>query len=335
MKRFAIAALTSSAFFQVAYTTARADSLKFAYFALQDEAAYRLVFQPWIDKINSEARGATEIVGYPNGALGRAVPQQAQMVLDGVADIAFIVTSSTPGRFPDTAPLELPGLYENVSQATLVNNKVVTSFGLKGLDAYKVIAGFGSAPLSAYTTSENCSLSALRGKKLRVTTPTDGQALAAFGAVPLQISITEVTEAMGRRTIDGAITNPQTLFDYGINRVTKCANRLKMSSALLVVVMNKAKYETLQPEAKAVLDQYSGIWLANLYAKEMGKLVDGLNTDLGQTLGKEMRTPDSDETAKLNGIYAGIRQSVAPAGSPGARILDLVAEFKADLANKP
>ena len=72
--------------------------LKFAFFTGETERTWTTTIKPFIDAINKEGKGIIEIEAYPNGALGRNMAQQAQMVLDGVADIAFARTSaiSTP-----------------------------------------------------------------------------------------------------------------------------------------------------------------------------------------------------------------------------------------------
>ena len=83
MKRFLIACAV------IALTTpsiARADpvKLKFAFFTGESERTWTTTIKPFIDAINQEGKGIIEIEAYPNGALGRNMGQQAQMVLDGV-----------------------------------------------------------------------------------------------------------------------------------------------------------------------------------------------------------------------------------------------------------
>ena len=75
--------------------------------------------------MNAASGGTVEIELYPNGALGRAPQQQAQMVLDGVADIGFIVPPFTPGRFPDSEVMELPGLFRDLAEATQVYTRLL------------------------------------------------------------------------------------------------------------------------------------------------------------------------------------------------------------------
>jgi len=74
-----------------ASASAEAVKLKFAIFVPDTEQTYLTVFKPFAEAVNKEGAGIVEIDLFPNGALGRSPVQQAQMVLDGLADIAWIV----------------------------------------------------------------------------------------------------------------------------------------------------------------------------------------------------------------------------------------------------
>ena len=45
---------------------------------------------------------------YFSGALGKDLSKQSQMLLDGVADIGYVIPAMTPDRFVDNAVIELP-----------------------------------------------------------------------------------------------------------------------------------------------------------------------------------------------------------------------------------
>jgi len=62
---------------------------------------------------------------YSGGVLGRDISQQPDLVLDGKADIAFVVPGYTPARFPDNAVVELPGLFHDTREATLVYIRLI------------------------------------------------------------------------------------------------------------------------------------------------------------------------------------------------------------------
>jgi TRAP-type C4-dicarboxylate transport system substrate-binding protein len=117
--------------------TAQPVKLKFAVFSPDSERLFNTVKKPWVAAVNKAAGGAIEIELYPNGALGRAPQQQAQMVMDGVADIGFIVPPFTPGRFPDSEVLELPGMFHDLAEGTKVYTRLVQSGVLKDYGDYR------------------------------------------------------------------------------------------------------------------------------------------------------------------------------------------------------
>ena len=82
-------------------------TLKLAFFASDTEVNYAKAIKLWADAINADSSGAVRIEAYPNSALGKALPAQPQMILDGVADIAFVNPALVPGRVPDDQVFEL------------------------------------------------------------------------------------------------------------------------------------------------------------------------------------------------------------------------------------
>ncbi len=104
--------LAAIAAFTVALAgTAQAQvTLKLADFAGANDSTYSDVIKPWFEDVNKALAGKVHIDGFPGGALGRNPAVQVKLVQDGVADMAFIVPSYTPGRFPDNEVMELPGI---------------------------------------------------------------------------------------------------------------------------------------------------------------------------------------------------------------------------------
>ncbi len=91
--------------------TAKAEpvTLKLSFFGPDAEVNYARAIKPWVDAVNADPSGAVKIEAYPNGALRQgALPAQPQLVLDGVADIAFVNPSLGPGRFPTTSCSNCP-----------------------------------------------------------------------------------------------------------------------------------------------------------------------------------------------------------------------------------
>src|ERR1700692_2635898 len=96
------------------------DLLKWAVLTPDSEVTFRTVMKPFAETVQRETNNAVVFDLFPNGALGRNPGQQPQMVLDGVADVAWVVPSYSPGRFPDTEVVELPGLFTDLRESSLV-----------------------------------------------------------------------------------------------------------------------------------------------------------------------------------------------------------------------
>src|SRR5258708_554464 len=145
----------------------QAVKLKFATFSPDTERLYNTVKKPWVAAVNKASGGAIEIELYPNGALGRSPQQQAQMVIDGVTDIGFIVPPFTPGRFPDTEVIELPGMFQDLAEATRVYTALVRNGAIKDYGDYYSIAMWGTPPFSLHSNFPINSIKDLKGKRVR------------------------------------------------------------------------------------------------------------------------------------------------------------------------
>src|SRR5258708_37184716 len=158
--------------------------LKMAYFSSDREPPYVTVLQPFGDAVNREGKGIVEVVPYPGGVLGRSYAKQAQLVLDGIADMAWVNPSLTPDRFPDDAVLEFPGLFRDLKEATLVRTRVAGSGALRGYEDFFVIAATANFPLMVHSRSQIGSLGDFLVTILRVNNLIEGNALKANGITP-------------------------------------------------------------------------------------------------------------------------------------------------------
>lgn len=243
--------------------------LKMATFSPDTERLYNTVKKPFAEAVNKAAGGAIEIELYPNGALGRAPQQQAQMVLDGVTDIGFIVPPFTPGRFPDSEVLELPGLFKDLAEGTRVYQRLVETGVLKDYGDYIPIGTWSTPPFSLHANRPLNSVKDLKGKKIRASGVIQIESLKALGAVPVGMPPTEVPEAMSRRTIDASTSQPAVVFDFGLARVTSHHYFIRLGVVPLAVVMNKKKFESLPKAGQDAILKYSMDWINKLYIESM------------------------------------------------------------------
>ncbi|MDB5899458.1 MAG: TRAP-type C4-dicarboxylate transport system, substrate-binding protein [Ramlibacter sp.] len=258
-----LASLTSMA-------AAQPVKLKFASFSPDTERLFTTVMKPFVAGVNKDSGGTVEIEIYPNGALGRAPQQQAQMVLDGVADIGFVVPGFTPGRFPDSEVLELPGMFRDLKEGTIVYTRMVASGAIKDFNAeYVPIAMWATPPFSLHTNYPVNSISDLKGRKIRGSGVFQIESLKALGVTTVGMAPTEVPEAISRRTIDGSTSQPAVVYDFGLDRVTNHHYFIKLGVVPLVVVMNKKKFDSLPKAGQDAIRKYGLEWNEKMYTQSM------------------------------------------------------------------
>jgi TRAP-type C4-dicarboxylate transport system substrate-binding protein len=243
--------------------------LKMATFSPDTERLYNTVKKPWVAAVNKAAGGAIEIELYPNGALGRAPQQQAQMVIDGVTDIGFIVPPFTPGRFPDSEVLELPGMFNDLAEGTRVYTRLVQNGTLRDYRDYIPIAMWSTPPFSLHSNFPINSVADLKGKRIRGSGVIQIESLKALGAVTVGMPPTEVPEALSRRTIDASTSQPAVLYDFGLDRVTSHHYFIRLGIVPLAIVMNKKKFESLPKAGQDAIRKYDMDWINKLYIDSM------------------------------------------------------------------
>lgn len=299
--------------------------LKFAVFSPDTEITVKSVFLPFVDAVNGEKAGV-EIEFFPNGALGRNPQQQAQMVLDGVADMALVVPSYTPGRFQENQVFELPNLFADMPEATLAYTRLVQSGKIKGYEDFVPIAMVTTAPYSLHTNSPIASLKDLDGKKIRSTGAIEGEVLKAFGAAPIGMPITEVPEAIGRKTIDGTTAHPSALFDWGIVKVTSDHYFTRLGIVPLVVLMNRQKFDSLPPAAQEAIRKYAGDWMAAKYIEGIGAYNASLMEKLQSDPAHKVVLPPQADMDAVQPVFDKVIDGWAAATPRNKELLDAVRE---------
>ncbi len=235
-----------------------ADHLKWAVFTPDSEVTFRTVMKPFAETVARETDNAVVFDLFPNGALGRNPGQQPQMVIDGVADVAWVVPSYSPGRFPDTEVLELPGMFKDLRESSLVATRLDQHKALHDYGDFYVIGMWGTAPYSIHTNFPVNTIADLKGKTIRASSKNESAALRAFGAVPIGMPVTEIPEAISRGTISGTTSHMSPFFDFGLDRVTNNHFFIGLGVVPLAVLLNKKKFDALPDAARAVIERNAG-----------------------------------------------------------------------------
>jgi TRAP-type transport system periplasmic protein len=239
------------------------DHLKWAVFTPDSEVTFRTVMKPFAAAVQQDTANALVFDLFPNGALGRNPGQQPQMLIDGVADVAWVIPSYSPGRFPDTEVFELPGMFKDLREASWVSTRLNQHKALTDYNDFYVIGLWCTAPYSIHTNFPVSSIADLKGKTIRASSKTESAALRAFGAVPIGMPVTEIPEAISRGTISGTTSHMSPFFDFGLDRVTNNHFFIGLGTVPLCVLMNKKKFDALPQSEREAIERNAGDAITN------------------------------------------------------------------------
>ena len=98
--------------------------------------------------------------------------------------------------------------------------------------------------------------------------------LAALGATPVQMPLPAVPEAMSKGVIDGAMVPWEGVPAAKLQEIAKShldapAGQPKFANSIFAFVMNQARYDSLAPDLKKVIDANSGV-AVSAWAGEKG-----------------------------------------------------------------
>ena len=119
---------------------AEAVKLKFSSFEPPMANITANVLTPFAKDASAASGGTLQVDMFPGGTLGRNPTQQLKLVMDGVADLAWIVLPYTPGRFDDADVVGLPFVIQNATEASVALHRLYAGGALVGFDGLKMLA---------------------------------------------------------------------------------------------------------------------------------------------------------------------------------------------------
>ena len=315
-------------------TSARAQTptvtLKLHHFLPAVSNGHAKMLAPWSRKIEAESQGKIKIDIFPSMQLGGTPPQLYDQARDGVVDIVWTLPGSTPGRFPTTEVMELPFI---CAQRGLVNAKAGQEFA----DAHlkdevrdiKLLSYWAHDAGHIHANRQVKTMEDLKGLKLRNPTRLAGEALKALGATSIGMPVPSVPESLAQKVIDGAVVPWEVVPAIKVQELVKFHTEIVGSPTLYTasffLAMNKARYDGLPADLKAVLDKNSGMAFAE-FAGNMWDAEAVTVRDLVAKRGNIITQLDLAEKAKwvkaTEPVYGAWIEQVKAKGLDGAKLVE-------------
>lgn len=249
-------------------------TLRIAHFLPAISNAQKNVIEPWCAELGRQSAGRIKCQLYPSLQLGGTAGQLVNQVRNGVADIVWTAPGYSPGHFPKTEAIELPGM---IPLGGVAGSRVVWSFFEQQLQdeyaQYKVLAMHADGGMNLHTRDRQINgLADIQGLKLRAPNRAISNTLGALGATPVAMPPAQVTEALSKGVVDGASSVWEVIVPTKVDEVTRFhmdtpPDRPALGCTVLAMLMNKRAYERMPDDLRAILDRNSGAALVQRFGE--------------------------------------------------------------------
>ena len=179
----------------------------------------------------------------------------------------------------------------------------------------------------------------LAGMKIRFPTRLAGEALKALGATAVGMPIPQVPESLAQRVIDGCVVPWEVVPAVKVHELVK--NHLEIPGsptfyvATFILAMNKAKYQAMPADLRAIIDKNSG----EVAARMAGKVWDDQAvavSDMVRKRGNSITTLSMEENMRWRKACEPVREawlkSMKDKGLDGGKLLGAAEAMIAEAA---
>lgn len=284
-------------------------TLRFQHFVSPNSANPSFFMEPWKQAVEEQSDGRIKIEIYPFMQLGGKPTAMYDLIRDGAIDGGWVIPGYQPGRFPEAEALELPFM---VTRSAEESSQAAWEYTEKYLlddfaDVHVITAhlhGRGVFHLKSPTVT---TVEGLQGRKLRGPSRPTTMLLKKLGATPVGMPSPAFPEAMAKGVIDGGIIPweiaPSLKLDELADTHTEVSGGMSLYNLYFIWAMNKAKYDSLPDDLKAVIDANSGL-MAAAWAGRAHDHGDALGKEAIAAHGNEIVEFDAGEVAKMQAIGA-------------------------------
>ena len=290
MKRQLKAWLTASLLTAAMAASADTVTLKVHHFLPAGSYAQTMFIKPWCDRIALDSGDRLKCQIYPSMQLGGTPPQLFDQVKDGIVDVIWTLPGYTAGRFPLVEVFELPFMMQNPESTSKALWDYVQQYDAAEFKDIHPLAFHVHGDGVFHMVKKPIKVMAdLKDQKVRAPTRQTNKMLAALGATPVSMPVPAVSESLAKSVIDGALVPYEVVPAVKIQELVKFHSETDPAepaiyTSVFVLAMNKARYESLPPDLKKVIDANSGKALSGmagkvfLQADEEGKKLTSKNT---------------------------------------------------------
>lgn len=281
-------------------------------------------FTPWAKAVEQDSGGTLKVEMFFGGTLGNFVVTYDRVV-DGVADIGFILTALAGGKFKQQDVAALP--FE--SRSSLEASNALWKLYEKGVTAGEFDAvrplgiwTFPNAALNSKTPVKG--LDDLKGRKITVSNAIAARTVGTLGAAAVTMRPDEVYQALSRGIADMALMPFTGVATFKVYEVAKQHLDVALGSDAAMVFISRKKWDSLPAQAKAAIEKHSYL----PFSHTLGKAADG-EWARARGMLSTTATLSSQEEAQWRRLVAPVAEQWTRDTPNGAKVLEA---FRAEIA---
>lgn len=229
----------------------------------------------------SQGKYAAEIVPFDRAGVPGA--ELLRLMQLGVVPFGTALLSNVAGQNPDLAAPDLAGLNPDI--ATLKRN--VATFRpylqqtLRERHGVELLAIYTYPAQMVFCNKPLRNISELAGRAVRVSSPTQSDFVAGLGGRPVLLSFDQMMNTMKTGGTECAITGAMTGNTVGLHEVTTHMHALPVTWGLAVFGANRAAWQALPGDLRALLANEIPKLEANVWAEGERETGEGLACNQG------------------------------------------------------
>jgi TRAP-type C4-dicarboxylate transport system substrate-binding protein len=220
--------------------------------------------EDWAASIEKASRGSIDYKIYPAQQLGKAFDQY-DMVRDHIVDVALVVPSYQPGRFPIIAAAELPFSISAAAAGSRALDAWYREYAGNEMRDVKFCLAFVHHPGAFHANRKIVVPDDVKGMKVRPANATVAGFVTLLGGTNVQASAPEVRTILEKGVAEAVTLPAGTAAFFGIDQILKYHMDAPLYTTAFVIVINKGAYDGLSAAQKAVIDEHcNSDWAARV-----------------------------------------------------------------------
>jgi TRAP-type transport system periplasmic protein len=290
-------------------------------------------YHAWADRINAQGKGIVQI-DVRDGTVLASSSNFYDRLMSDVMQISFGSLNYLAGKFRLSEVMALPFVMDSAEQEAVVFWRLYQS-GLLDSEFDQIVPLFVQAfpPVSMHFVKKPPTpLENLSGLKFIASGQMTSSVVTKLGGTPLSIPLTESYQSLQRNMADGMIFPMAALPDFKLDEVTSYHITAAFGGGPGGVWMAKAKYLSLPPAVRKILDENSG----EAQSRRAGVILDQLQakvrTDLQAAKGQTVVSLTPEQAKKWQADVTPLIEAWANTDDSHRKVLtkarELAVQFK-------